>query len=322
METVRLKHTGLAVSRVCFGTMTFGGQTGEADAARIVDRCLDAGVNFFDTANIYNKGATETILGRILKGRRDKLVLASKVFFPMGDGADQRGLSRAAITRAIDESLARLGTDYLDLYYLHAPDYSVPLEESLDTLDELVKAGKIRYPASSNYAAWQVERMLWLAERRGYQPPWITQPMYNLLARGIEQEYLPMCREFGVSTVVYNPLAGGLLTGKHAEQAPLAGSRFDNNQLYLDRYWHPAYFDAVAELRRAAEQTGRSLVSLSLNWLLHHTAIDCVILGATRLEQLEENLKAIEDGPLPQETLAACDAVWAKLRGITPKYNR
>jgi len=146
--------------------------------------------------------------------------------------------------------------------------------------------------------------------------------MYNLLARGIEQEYLPMCREFGVSTVVYNPLAGGLLTGKHAQEAPLAGSRFDNNQLYLDRYWRPCYFDAVAELRRAAEQAGRSLVSLSLSWLLHHTQTDCVILGASRIEQLEENLRAIEDGPLPEETLAACDAVWAKLRGITPKYNR
>jgi aryl-alcohol dehydrogenase-like predicted oxidoreductase len=240
----------------------------------------------------------------------------------MGEGADRRGLSRAAILRAIDESLTRLGADYLDLYYLHAPDYSVPLEETLATLDELVKAGKIRYPASSNYAAWQVERMLWLAERNGYQPAWITQPMYNLLARGIEQEYLPMCREFGVSTVVYNPLAGGLLTGKHPKQAPLAGSRFDDNQLYLDRYWHPAYFDAVADLRRVAEQAGRSLVSLSLNWLLHHTHVDCVILGASRLEQLEENFKAMEDGPLSQETLAVCDAVWAKLRGITPKYNR
>jgi len=322
MEYVRLKNTELNVSRVCFGTMTFGGQTGEAEAARIVDRCLDAGVNFLDTANVYNKSATETILGRILKGRRNKLVLASKVFFPMGEGADRRGLSRAAILRAIDESLTRLGADYLDLYYLHAPDYSVPLEETLATLDELVKAGKIRYPASSNYAAWQVERMLWLAERNGYQPAWITQPMYNLLARGIEQEYLPMCREFGVSTVVYNPLAGGLLTGKHPKQAPLAGSRFDDNQLYLDRYWHPAYFDAVADLRRVAEQAGRSLVSLSLNWLLHHTGIDCVILGASRLEQLEENLNALEDGPLSPETLAACDTVWAKLRGITPKYNR
>lgn len=322
METVRLKHTDLTVSRICFGTMTFGGQTDEAASARIVDRCLDAGINFLDTANFYNKGATETILGRILKGRRDRIVLASKAGLKMGDGADQSGLSRAAILRAIDESLRRLGTDYLNVYYMHQPDYAAPLEETLAVMEDLVQAGKIRYPASSNHAAWQVVRMLWLAEQRGYRPAWITQPMYNLLARGIEQEYLPMCREFGVSTVVYNPLAGGLLTGKHPPEAPLAGTRFDNNQLYLNRYWHPAYFNAVAELRQAAGQAGRSLVSLSLNWLLHHTQTDCVILGASRLEQLEENLKVLEDGPLAPETLAACDTVWAKLRGVTPKYNR
>lgn len=322
METVRLKHTDLTVSRICFGTMTFGGQTGEAAAARIVDCCLDAGINFLDTANFYNKGTTETILGRILKGRRDRIVLASKAGLKMGEGADQSGLSRAAILRAIDESLRRLGTDYLDVYYMHQPDYAAPLEETLATMEELVQAGKIRYPASSNHAAWQVVRMLWLAEKSGYRPAWITQPMYNLLARGTEQEYLPMCREFDVSTVVYNPLAGGLLTGKHRQEAPLAGTRFDGNQLYMNRYWHPADFDAVADLRKAAGQAGRSLVSLSLNWLLHHTQTDCVILGASRLEHLEENLKALEDGPLAPETLAACDAVWAKLRGVTPKYNR
>lgn len=310
------------VSRVCFGTMTFGGQTDEAAARCIIDCCLDAGINFIDTANVYNKGVSESILGRILKGRRDKVVLASKVRGQMGEAPDESGLSRAAIVRAIDESLRRLQTDYLDLYYLHMPDYSVPLEETLAVVDELVKAGKVRYPASSNYAAWQVVRMLWLAEKNGYRPATVTQPMYNLLARGVEQEYMPMCREMGVSTVVYNPVAGGLLTGKQRREAPLPGTRFDANQLYLDRYWHPAYFDAVDELRKAAERAGRSLVSLSLNWLLHHTDADCMILGASRIEQLDENLKAIEDGPLAPETVAACDAVWVKLRGVTPKYNR
>jgi aryl-alcohol dehydrogenase-like predicted oxidoreductase len=146
--------------------------------------------------------------------------------------------------------------------------------------------------------------------------------MYNLLARGIEQEYLEMTKEFGVSTVVYNPLAGGLLTGKQKREAPLPGTRFDNNQLYLDRYWHPAYFDAVEKLRVVAAEAGRSLVSLSLNWLLHHTPINCVILGASRFEQLEENLKTIEEGRLPESAVSACDDIWATLRGITPKYNR
>ncbi len=302
--------------------MTFGGQTDESAAGRIIDRCLDAGVNFIDTANVYNKGVSESMLGRILKGRRDKVVLASKVHGKMGEAPDESGLSRAAILRAIDESLRRLQTDYLDLYYLHMPDYSAPLEETLAVMDEVVKAGKVRYPASSNYAAWQVVRMLSLAGKNGYRPATVTQPMYNLLARGVEQEYMPMCREMRVSTVVYNPLAGGLLTWKQGREAPLPGTRFDANQLYLDRYWHPAYFDAVDELRKVAERAGRSLVSLSLNWLLHHTDTDCMILGASRIEQLDENLRAIGDGPLTPETVAACDAVWAKLRGVTPKYNR
>lgn len=302
--------------------MTFGGQADETASINMVDRCFDAGVNFFDTANIYNKGASETILGKALKGRRDRVVLASKVRGRMGDAPDQSGLSRAAILRAIDESLRRLQTDYLDLYYLHQPDYDVPIEETLAAMDDLVRAGKVRYPASSNYASWQVTEMLWIAQKNGYKPALVTQPMYNLLARGIESEYLPMCRHFGVSTVVYNPLAGGLLTGKQKREAPLAGTRFDRNQLYLDRYWHEAYFNAVAELQNIARNAGRSPVSLALNWLLHHTAADCVILGASRTGQLEHNLKAVEQSPLNPETVAACDGVWTGVRGITPQYNR
>lgn len=322
MDRVTLGRSGLEVSRICMGTMTFGGQAGEDAARQMVDRCLDAGVNFFDTANVYGQGRSETILGRALAGRRQQVVVASKVRGVMKDAPEESGLSKSQILRAVDSTLRRLGTDYLDIYYLHLPDYGVPLEESLEAIDELVRAGKVRYPASSNYAAWQVVRMLWLAAAREYRPAHITQPMYNLLARGIEQEYLPMCREFGVATVVYNPLAGGLLTGKQTAQAPIEGSRFDKNQMYLDRYWHAAYFDAVEDLRALARREGRSLPSLALNWLLHHTPTDCVILGASRIEQLEENLKALEDGPLSEAALAACDAVWNKLRGITPRYNR
>jgi aryl-alcohol dehydrogenase-like predicted oxidoreductase len=240
----------------------------------------------------------------------------------MGEGPDESGLSKRAMLRAVDESLKRLQTDYLDLYYLHLPDYAVPIEETLETMEYLVHSGKVRYPASSNYAAWQVTRMLWLAEKNSYKPAWITQPMYNLVARGIEQEYLPMAREFGISTVVYNPLAGGMLTGKQKRGAPVAGTRFDNNQMYLSRYWYDAYFDAVEELLGIARAAGRPPVSFALNWLLHHTTADCVILGASRVEQLDENLKAFEEGPLPADAVAACDPVWAKLRGVTPQYNR
>ena len=322
METRTLQRTDLTVSRICFGTMTFGSQVDQAEAARIAACCLDAGVNFFDTANIYNRGAAEEIAGRILREHRQEIVLASKVRGKMGDGPDEAGLSRRAIVKAVEASLRRLGTDYLDLYYLHQPDYEVPLEESLAALDDLVRAGKVLYPASSNYAGWQVCQMLWIADQNGYTPATVTQPMYNLLARGIEQEYLPMCRELGVSTVVYNPVAGGMLTGKQPAAAPLPGSRFDHNDLYLGRYWHPGYFEAVEQLRGIAREAGRSLVSLALNWLLHHTAADCIILGASRLAQLEENLQAAGEGPLPPETVAACDRVWAGLRGITPKYNR
>jgi aryl-alcohol dehydrogenase-like predicted oxidoreductase len=224
--------------------------------------------------------------------------------------------------KAIDQSLTRLQTDYLDLYYLHAPDWKTPIEESLETMDRLVRAGKVRYPAISNYAAWQVVEMHCLSQRHGYRAPHISQPMYNLLARGIEQEYQAMCARFGVATVVYNPLAGGLLTGKHQPDRPLPGTRFDANQLYLDRYWHPAYFEAVDQLKAIAERAGRSLVDLSLNWVLHHTPTDCIIVGASTQEQLAQNVDAMGKGPLPRDAVEACDVVWNRLRGITPKYNR
>jgi aryl-alcohol dehydrogenase-like predicted oxidoreductase len=322
METRTLKHTDLTVSRACFGTMTFGSQADEASSIRMIDRCLDVGVNFIDTANVYNNGLSETIAGKALKGRRNRVILASKVRGKMGDAPDESGLSKRAMLRAIDESLKRLQTDYLDLYYLHQPDYTAPIEETLETMEYLVRTGKVRYPASSNYSGWQVCRMLWLAEKNASKPAWITQPMYNLLARGIEQEYLPMTREFGISTIVYNPLAGGLLTGKQKRGAPISGTRFDSNDMYLKRYWYDTYFDAVDELLNVARAAGRSPVSFALNWLLHHTAADCVILGASKIEQLEENLKSLDDGPLPDDAIAACDRVWTRLRGVTPQYNR
>jgi aryl-alcohol dehydrogenase-like predicted oxidoreductase len=323
MEYRALPHTDLKVSRLSFGNMPFGSQTNESDACRIVDRCFDAGINFFDTANSYNLGRAETMLGRALFPRRSKVILASKVFNKMGDALDDRGLSRAAILKAIDASLQRLGTDYLDLYYLHQPDWNVPIEETLATMDELVRAGKVRYPATSNYAAWQVAEILWICEKNGYEPPYISQPMYNLIARGIEDEFLPFCRRFGVAVVPYNPLAGGLLTGKHKQDnGPIAGTRFDKNELYLNRYWHADDFAAVEELRSIARDAGRTLVELSFQWLLAQEIVDSIILGASRMEQLEENLKACEGERLDAETLARCDAVWRRLRGVTPKYNR
>jgi aryl-alcohol dehydrogenase-like predicted oxidoreductase len=224
--------------------------------------------------------------------------------------------------RAVEESLQRLQTDYLDIYYLHQPDYDVSLEESLETMQELVKAGKVRYPASSNYASWQVGQMLCLAEKQDYQSATIAQQMYNLVARGLEQEFVPMARELSVSIIAYNPLAGGLLTGKHHSDSITPGTRFDKNSMYQDRYWHEQNFHAVERLQAVAQQSGRSLISLSLNWLMHHTVADCVILGASKLEQLKENLTVLDEGPLPSEVVELCDEVWNDLRGLTPLYNR
>jgi aryl-alcohol dehydrogenase-like predicted oxidoreductase len=303
--------------------LTFGLQADEAEALRIVDRCLDAGINFIDTANVYNKGAAETMLARALAGRRQKVVLATKVGLKAGEGPDESGLSRAALHKALEASLRRLQTDYVDLYYLHLPDYTVPIEETLATMDEAVRAGKVRYPAVSNYAAWQICEMHWIAEKNGFKPPCVSQPMYNVLTRAIEDEYLAFCKRFNVAVVSYNPLAGGLLSGKQSKQrGPIPGTRFDGNKIYLDRYWHDDYFAAVEELARIARAAGKTPVELALQWVISQAQVDSIILGASRIEQLDENLKACQGGKLEESLLAHCDAVWKRLRGITPKYNR
>jgi len=322
MKFTQLSRTDLKVSRLCFGTMTFGKPADQQTCTRMVEQCIEAGINFFDTANMYQVGVAETMLGEALKGRREQQILATKVRFKMGEGADEGGLSKRAIYRAIDESLKRLQTHYVDIYYLHFPDYGVRIEETLEAMNSLIGQGKVRYAGTSNYAAWQQCEMLWIAEKNGYKPAVVTQPMYNLLARGIEQEWLPMTKHFGLSNIVYNPLAGGLLTGKHHIQSVTPGTRFDANKLYQDRYWHPEDFAAVEKLQSIAKKGGRSLVSLALNWLLHHTASDCVILGASRPEQLAENLAASEQGPLPDDVVKACDEIWNEFRGPVPLYNR
>ncbi|MGH9351189.1 MAG: aldo/keto reductase, partial [Terriglobia bacterium] len=294
-----------------------------ATAGRMVDRCLEAGLNFFDTANVYNGGQAEAITGQALAGKRDRVILASKVIGKMGEEPDESGLSQPAIRKAIDASLKRLGTDYLDLYYLHQPDYATPIEETLAAMDDLVRAGKVRVPAVSNYAAWQVAEIHCVSEKKSYSAPRVSQPMYNLLARGIEEEYIPFCKRFEVAVVPYNPLAGGLLSGKYSRNHDLtAGGRFENNKLYQDRYWQEDYFSAVDELSGIARDAGKTLVELSLQWLLGQPHVDSVILGASRIEQLEENLRACDGPPLDEGVLARCDSVWKRLRGITPRYNR
>jgi aryl-alcohol dehydrogenase-like predicted oxidoreductase len=323
MDKRTLPHTDLSVSRVALGTMTFGAQTDEPTARSMVDACLDFGVKFFDTANVYNQGASETILGNALRGRRERVVIATKVRGKMGEPPDESGLSRGAIHKAIEASLKRLETDYVDIYYLHQPDYGVPIEETMAAMDELVREGKVRYAAVSNYAAWQIAEIHCVCKSRGFAAPHISQPLYNLLARGIEEEYLPFCKSFEVGVIPYNPLAGGLLTGKQRTAAgPMAGTRFDKNQMYLDRYWHADFFAAVEELEIVAREADITLVELSLRWLLAQPLVDSILLGASRIEHLEQNLAASAGPALEAATLEKCDAVWKRLRGITPKYNR
>jgi aryl-alcohol dehydrogenase-like predicted oxidoreductase len=321
-DRVTLNGTDLNVSRACLGTMTFGSPASENDSRDILDYAIDHGINFVDTANIYSHGAAEEILGRAFNSRRHRLVLASKVFGSMGGGPLDCGLSRDAMTKALEDSLRRLQTDYLDLYYLHQPDYGVPLEETLATLERMIYQGKVRFAACSNFGSWQMCRMHWIADKQSYKSIGIAQQMYNLLARGVEQEFLPMAAQFGISTLAYNPLAGGLLTGKHGNSTPAEGSRFVNNQVYRNRYWHPSCLEAVGRLQEVAAKCGRSLTSLSLNWLLHHSGVTGIVLGASRQDQLATNLHALEEGALDSETVQACDLVSNSLNACTPRYNR
>lgn len=324
MRTTVLSGTGLEVSKVCLGTMTFGSQVSEPDAARMVDYALDRGVNFLDTANVYNDGVSEEITGRILGPRRSKVVLATKARGIMGKGqGSYGGLGSAAIRRAAEESLRRLGTDFIDIYYLHMPDWTVEISESLEAMDALRREGKVRWIGTSNYAAWQMAEIAAISQDRGFQEPMVAQPMYNALARGIEQEYIAFTKRYRVANVCYNPLAGGLLSGKQSiEKGPIAGTRFDGNKMYLSRFWHNEYFRAVEAMRGVATGLGITLAELALRWIFHRQGADCVILGASRFSHVEANIEASECDALPEGALAACDSAWQDLRGPTPQYNR
>ena len=317
-------ETDLEFSAICLGTMTFGSQVAEAEAARMVDFALDRGINFIDTANVYNEGLSEEITGRLLGARRSQVVLATKVRGNMGTGEDAYGgLSPEAIFRAVEESLKRLGTDYIDIYYLHQPDHSAEIYETLRAMNDLVAGGKVRWIGTSNYAAWQLAEMAEISENLGYQVPRVAQPMYNAVARGIEQEYLACTERYEITNVCYNPLAGGLLSGKQSlERGPLPGTRFDGNQRYLERFWHQEYFQAVEALKRVADGLGIALAELALRWVCNRDGADCVILGASKFGHLEQNIDASQAGPLPDDALKALDDVWSALRGPTPQYNR
>ncbi len=313
--------------RLVLGTMTFGGQLDEEAARTVAHRARDLGIMMFDTANRYAGGRSEEILGRIVAPFRDEVRLATKVGSagPAGTGAPEGGarIDAASIRREIDGSLSRLGVDHVDLYYLHMPDGVTPLEESLGAMHDLVTAGKVREVGISNHAAWQVVEAHHLALREGLTVPTVGQPMYNLLARRIEDEYLPASRHLGLANLVYNPLAGGLLTGKHrGAAAPAAGTRFAERTTYRDRYWSMQLHAAVDRLAAVAAEAGVPLIALALRWLLMRDDVTGIILGVSAVKQLEECVAAADGPPLDAATLAACDEVWLDLRGAAPAYNR
>jgi 1-deoxyxylulose-5-phosphate synthase len=305
MRHVRLGRTGLQVSRICLGTMTFGLQCDEPTAVAILDRAAAGGVTFLDAADVYpvggsldTVGRTEEILGRWLAGRRHDFVVATKCAGVMGARPWDRGLSRKHILDAIDASLRRLRTDYVDLYQLHSPDRETPIDETLRALDDVVRAGKARYVGCSNYLAYQVARAIGRSEARGLVRFDSVQPRYNLLFRQIERELLPLCREEGIGVIPYNPLAGGFLTGKHRREAgPTPGTRFTLGSAagrYQDRYWHAREFDTVEALRPLAAEAGISLTRMAVAWVLAHPAVTAPIIGASRPEQLDDVLPAVE----------------------------
>lgn len=324
MQHVRLGRTGLAVSRLCLGTMTFGLQCDEETSGTILDRAAEGGITFLDAADVYplggsgeTVGRTEEILGRWLKGRRDRFVVATKAFGRTGPSRWDQGNSRKHLLDAIDASLRRLQTDYVDLYQLHGPDPGTPIDETLQALDDIVRAGKARYVGCSNFLAYRVARAIGKSEALGLVRFDSLQPRYNLLYREPERELLPLCQEEGIGVIPYNPIAGGLLSGKHRPDAgPTEGTRFTLGTAgprYQDRYWNEGAFATVDAIRPLAEEAGISMVRLAVAWVLAHPAVTSPIVGASRPDQLDDSLAAAES-PLEPDLKARLDELTAEYR--------
>jgi aryl-alcohol dehydrogenase-like predicted oxidoreductase len=314
--------TRLSVPLISLGTMMFGAQTNEQDSLAIMDYAFEHGVNFFDTANMYNAGESERIVGKALKGRRDKIVLATKAGLAMGEGTNDSGLSRRHLIHALNASLKRLDTDYVDIYYLHAPDYDTAIEETLETMDAFVRSGKVRYIGVSNYAAWQISDILAACDKHSLVSPIVTQNVYNPITRGIEGELVPFLRAHSLGLAIYNPIAGGLLAGKHRPGTPTQHTRFADNKIYYDRYWSQENFTAVEKLTDIASAHGMSILELAMKWCAAQPCVTTIISGVSRLSQLEQNIRAVEGEPLSADILARCDDVYRALAGTRFQYNR
>lgn len=300
METTFLGHTGVRVSRLCLGTMPFGGDVDEGLAAALFARAREAGINHFDCADVYNRGAAETILGRLAAPCRDQLVIATKAYFPTGDGPNDRGASRYHLVRAVEASLRRLGTDRLDLFYLHRFDDRTAVDETARALEDLVRAGKILYPAASNFAAWQAMKLLGIQQRLGAQPLAAIQPMYNLAKRQAEVELLPLAAAEGLAVFPYSPLGGGLLAGRYGEDERPGDGRLVVNQMYAVRYAAAENYAIAGGFRRIAAREGVHPASLAIAWVLAHPAVTAPILGVKSLAQLEIGLRSLEVTMTPE----------------------
>ncbi len=324
VEHTRLGRTGLQVSRLCLGTMTFGLQCDEPTAGAILDRAAESGIDFLDSSDAYplggdlsTTGRTEEILGRWLHGKRDRWIVATKCFAPTGPAPFDGGNSRKHIMAAVEASLRRLQTEYIDLYQLHGYDHNTPIDETLSALDDLVHQGKVRYAGCSNFRTYQLARAVGRTETLGLVRLDSVQPRYNLLFREIEREMLPYCAEEGIGVIPYNPIAGGLLSGKHVRTGPPPeGTRFTLGRAgpaYQQRYWHEREFDTVDQLRELADQAGVSLVTLAVAWVLANKAITAPIIGASSPHQLDASLAAAE--------YTFDEGVRAKLDEITYAYR-
>lgn len=322
MEYRNLGASGIKVSPICLGTMMFGGRTDAAEAGRILASARAAGINFIDTADVYVKGESERLLGKLLTGDRDQWVLATKVGNPMGKGPNETGLSRAWMMRAIDASLQRLNTDWVDIYYLHLDDASTPIEETLVAMGEIIAAGKARYFGVSNYRAWRMAQIVELCGKLGVPAPVVCQPYYNAMNRMPESEILPACASYGLGVVPYSPLARGVLTGKYAPgQAPAADTRAGHqDQRMMETEFREESLAMAQVLRAHAQKRGMSAGQFALNWVLNNRIVTSVLAGPRTFEQWTEYLGALEH-PFSAEDEALVDSLVKSGHPSTPGYN-
>lgn len=297
MRFVRFGQTGIKVSEICLGTMTFGNEADEATSRAIMDRAFDAGVNFFDTADIYTRGTTEEIVGRWVKERRDDIVLATKVHFPTGKGVNDKGSSRRHILQGVEASLKRLQTDYVDVLYLHHWDDETPLEESLGALDYLVRQGKVHYIAVSNFSAWQTVKAIDCARANGFAPVAALQPMYSLVKRIAEVEILPMAAHEGIAVCPYNAIGAGLLTGKYNRGET---GRITVHPMYAERYKDTSYLEIAERFCAHADILGVLPAALAVAWVTSHPAVTSALVGARNVDQLNQVLKSQEIALTPE----------------------